>query len=339
MRKKFVSIVLAALMAASLTTACGGKSETAATTAETTTAVETTKADTTKAEITAAETTVAESKEEPADNSGSEEFTLLDVTTDMIEAGVYAKSEEGTELVFSMFTEPSGTPMASLFVFSADGQGDVICGAYTADSETDDDGIAWTLLTGTDVYTGDEFRIGFGESGEEVYIFDAEGNPYEGQYLSEDDTINYMGAAAALMEAGGEAAANSASEDFTLLDVTTDMIEAGVYAASEDGTELVFSMFTEPSGTPMASLFIFLADGSGDVICGTYTAQSETDEDGIAWTLLTVSDVYTGNQIQIGFGELGEAVYILDSETAYEGKYLSKDETIVYMGTAAALIE
>lgn len=199
MRKKFVSIILAALMAASLTTACGGKSETAATTAETTTAVETTKADTTKAETTAAETTAAESKEEPADNSGSEEFTLLDVTTDMIEAGVYAASEDGTELVFSMFTEPSGTPMASLFIFLADGSGDVICGTYTAQSETDEDGIAWTLLTVSDVYTGNQIQIGFGELGEAVYILDSE-TAYEGKYLSKDETIVYMGTAAALIE-------------------------------------------------------------------------------------------------------------------------------------------
>lgn len=134
-------------------------------------------------------------------------------------------------------------------------------------------------------------------------------------------------------------AGNDTTGDFTLLDVSTEMIEAGVYAISEDGTELVFSMFTEPSGTPMASLFVFPANGEGDVICGTYTAESETDEDGITWTLLTVSDVYTGEEFDIGFGELGDQIYILDSETAYEGKYLTADETIIYMGTAAALLE
>lgn len=133
--------------------------------------------------------------------------------------------------------------------------------------------------------------------------------------------------------------AGSESEGFTLLDVTTDMIQTGVYASGDDGVELIFSMFTDPSGTPFASLFGFNADGTGNVICGTYAAASETDEDGITWTVLTVSDVYSGSDFTFGFGELGDQVYILDSEVAYEGQYLTADDTIVYMGTAAALMQ
>ena len=359
MKKKLVSIVLAAWMAASLAMGCGSKPEAntaanapaAGTTAEAKPETSAPAAETTKetASETASEkesetTAEAKSGEEPSDGNVTEEFTLLDVSTDMIQAGVYAVSEDGTELVFSMFTEPSGTPMASLFIFPADGEGDVICGAYSAESETDEDGIAWTLLTVTDVYTEDEFEIGFGESDEEVYIFDVEGTPYEGEYLSEDETIDFMGAAAALLEEGAsggdDAASGSASGEFTLLDVSADMIQAGVYAVGEDGTELVFSMFTEPSGTPMASLFIFSTDGTGDVICGTYSSESATDEDGIAWTLLTVADAYTDGEFEIGFGESDEEVYIFDvGGTPYEGEYLSEDETIDYMAAAVALME
>lgn len=201
MKKRLVSIVLSALMVASLTTACGGNAETAAPApaAETETAAEEPAAEEPAEE---AETeTETESVDVAADDGASEEFTLLDVSTDMIEAGVYAVSEDGTELVFSLFTEPSGTPMASLFVFPEEGEGDVICGAYSAENETDEDGISWTLLTVTDAYTDGEFEIGFGESDAgEVYIFDTQGTPYEGEYLSADDTITYMGTAAALME-------------------------------------------------------------------------------------------------------------------------------------------
>lgn len=136
---------------------------------------------------------------------------------------------------------------------------------------------------------------------------------------------------------------DSASGEFTLLDVSTDLIQTGVYATDDNGTELVFSMFTDPEGTPLASLFAFVSDAdgnvSGDVICGTYTGESETDEDGITWTVLTVSDVYTGEDFTFGFGELEDQVYILNSETAYEGEYLSADDTITYMGTAAALLD
>ncbi len=124
------------------------------------------------------------------------------------------------------------------------------------------------------------------------------------------------------------------------LDVSTDIIEAVVYAENDEGTELVFSLFTDPEGTKMASLFMFVSNGNGDVICGTYEAESETDEDGIAWTALTVADAYTGESYVIGFGESDEGeIYILDGENAYEGKYLDADETITYMGVAAALLD
>lgn len=344
MKKKLMPIVLTAVMVASLTTACGGASET---TAPAPAAEEKTESETSAPEETEPEADVEEEASEDTevtDDSASEDFTLLDVTTDMIEAGVYAVSDDGTKLVFSMFNDPSGTPMASLFMFVSNGNGDVICGTYESESETDEDGITWTALTVADAYTDENFVIGFGESEEgEVYILDGE-TVYEGEYLSADDTINYMGAAVALLGEGaseGDASDDSASGDFTLLDVSTDMIEAGVYAVGDDGTELVFSMFTDPSGTPMASLFIFASDGSGDVICGTFDGESETDEDGITWSLMTVADAYTDEEFQIGFGETdaGE-VYIIDAVgNTYEGEYLSADDTITYMGTAAALLD
>ena len=101
-----------------------------------------------------------------------------------------------------------------------------------------------------------------------------------------------------------------------------------------------FSMFPAPSGTPMASLFVYSPDGSGDVICGTYTAETNTDEDGMNWTLLTVTDVYTAQDFEIGFAENdSDQVYILNAAGAvYEGQYLSADETVTYMGTAVALL-
>lgn len=204
MKKKLVSVVLTVLMVASLTTACGGQPETTTASApaeETKAEAETEPETETEPEAEAVPEVETESEAEPAEDDGSEDFTLLDVSNEMIQAGVYAVSEDGTELVFSMFTEPSGTPMASLFIFptAEDLESDVICGTYTADSETDEDGITWTLLTVTDAYTGGEFEIGFGESEEEVYIFDTEGTAYEGQYLSADDTIDYMSAAAYLL--------------------------------------------------------------------------------------------------------------------------------------------
>ena len=130
------------------------------------------------------------------------------------------------------------------------------------------------------------------------------------------------------------------SSGFTLLDVTADMIKVGIHAIDEDNTELVFSMFTAPSGTPMASMFVFESDGSGDVICGPYTSATQTDENGINWTLLTVSDVYRELTFEIGFAETddGQVCIMNSAGSVYEGQYLTADGTIVYMGTAAALI-
>lgn len=194
MRKNITMILAMCLMAAAMT-ACGGNSDTAETTAAPA-------ADTTAAETTAeteAETEAAAEDTEAADEE-SGDFTLLDVTADMIDAGVYAVDENQNELVFTMFTEPSGTPMASLFVYAPDGTGDVICGEYTAEVETDEDNITWTSLDLSDVYTGNEFTIGFAESeDDQVYIIDTTGTVYEGQYLSADDTVVYMGTAVALL--------------------------------------------------------------------------------------------------------------------------------------------
>lgn len=162
---------------------------------------------------------------------------------------------------------------------------------------------------------------------EEEYYDEEES--YEGEEGNEDEAYEEE-----------DPAEETASGDFTLLDVSTDMIQTGVYAIDADQNELVFSMFTTPSGTAMASLFIFCPDGTGDVLCGTYSAESEYDENNILWTKLTVSDVYTGNTFNIGFAEAdGGLVYIFDKTgTVYDGQYLTADQTVVYMGTAAALI-
>ena len=201
MKKKITAIFAMCMLAAAMT-ACGGSKapeETAAAPADTTAAAET-EAET-EAEAEEEPETEAESEEyEEEEDSASDDFTLLDVTTDMIQVGVYAVDEEQNELVFSMFTAPSGTEMASLFVYCPDGSGDVICGSYTAETETDEDGITWTKLSVSDVYTGNSYNIGFAESeDDQIYIFNPAGTVYEGQYLSADETVVYMGTAVGLM--------------------------------------------------------------------------------------------------------------------------------------------
>lgn len=200
--KKNITMILAMCLMAAAMTACGGSTDTAETTAAP--AADTAAAADTEAEAeTEAEEDDADAEADTEEESAEEEsgeFTLLDVTADMISAGVYAVDENQNELVFTMFTEPSGTDMASLFLYAPDGTGDVICGEYTADVQTDEDNTTWTSLDVTDVYTGNVFSIGFAESEDgQVYIIDTTGTVYEGQYLSADDTVVYMGTAVALL--------------------------------------------------------------------------------------------------------------------------------------------
>lgn len=212
--KKNITMILAMCLMAAAMTACGG-SDAADDTADAPAADTVAAADAgedTEAEADAEADAEAEADDSAddaeeaveddasADESDSGEFTLLDVTSDMITTGVYAVDDNQNELVFTMFTEPSGTPMASLFLYAPDGTGDVICGAYTADVETDEDNITWTSLNVSDVYTGNDFTIGFAESEDgQVSIIDTTGTVYAGEYLSADDAVVYMGTAVALL--------------------------------------------------------------------------------------------------------------------------------------------
>ncbi|MBE6902282.1 MAG: hypothetical protein E7478_07385 [Ruminococcaceae bacterium] len=133
---------------------------------------------------------------------------------------------------------------------------------------------------------------------------------------------------------------SSATDDFTLLDVTADMIQAGVYAMDENGTELVLTLFTMPNGTPMTSLFYYNPNETCDVICGSYTGSVSTDENNITWTNIELIDEYTGGSFTIGVAESTDGQVLIYDSTAkiYEGKYLTNDETIAYMAAGVALM-
>ncbi len=199
MKKKLVMVLLAMTLAASMLTlsACGGSDA-----AEPATATE--------AEEPAeeAEEATEESAEEPAEEASDESsessdgFSLLDVSEDMVEVGAYAKTDDGTELVFTMFTGPDGNKYVSLIGFdNNNNSGDVICGQYEASTEKDEDGDEWTTFVVSDVYTGDQYNLGLCErpETEQVAFFDKDGNAVEGKFLTSAETINYMGSAVALL--------------------------------------------------------------------------------------------------------------------------------------------
>ncbi len=225
--KKMAAILAVMAVAMTAFTACGSTGSTEESTAETTVEeTEATEEETTEAE-TEEETTEAETEEETTEAETEEEtdeeteeetdaeteaISLLDVDASMIETGLYATDENNTEYVLSLFTYDD-TPYCSMIIVAADGSSDVLCGAYTGATSTDDDNIDWTVLDFTDVYTGKDVEIGFAEPDGACYILDQAGNTYEAKYLDADETVNYMAAAVAVAEGADSDADSDADAD------------------------------------------------------------------------------------------------------------------------------
>jgi len=197
MKKRVLSVLLCAVLAMSTLVACGSDEDAAPAAKEE--AVEETEE---AAEEEAEEVEVAEETEEAAEEvADSEGFSLLDVSTDMIQAGYYTIDDENTEQVVALFEGPDGAYYVSLMLIPAEGQGDVICGSYTGDNVEqtldEENGVTWTSISFTDVYTGSDCTVVFGDGDDgSCGIANADfSNFTEGQYLTADETINYMGAA------------------------------------------------------------------------------------------------------------------------------------------------
>ena len=165
MKKKLLTALLVGAMALNIT-ACGGSSDAAA----------------------------------PADNDQQTTTTdtAADDAADTVEDAV---DDDNTEYVITLFRDPDGYSYVSLMIVPQDGQGDVLCGAYddsNVTNVTDEDNIDWTEISTTDVYTGDDFSAVFVEADDgSVAIANSDFSlVMEGQYLTADEAIDYMGAAA-----------------------------------------------------------------------------------------------------------------------------------------------
>ena len=130
--KKVLAITMAGILTASALTACGGSSpaEDLASSAKSAAATEAAPAAASEEAIPEeeAETTVEETADEmtETESASSDDFALVDVTSDMIDAGAYAVADDGTELVLTLFTAPDENQYVSLFVFDTDGTVDVL---------------------------------------------------------------------------------------------------------------------------------------------------------------------------------------------------------------------
>lgn len=199
MKKKLLTALLVGAMALNIT-ACGGSSDAAAPADndQQTTTTDTASDDAADTEEDAVD---VEDAAEAADTTEEEGFSLLDVTADLVDAALYAVDDDSTEYVITLFRDPDGYSYVSLMIVPQDGQGDVLCGAYddsNVTNVTDEDNIDWTEISTTDVYTGDDFSAVFVEADDgSVAIANSDFSlVMEGQYLTADEAIAYMGAAA-----------------------------------------------------------------------------------------------------------------------------------------------
>ena len=199
MKKKLLTALLVGAMALNIT-ACGGSLDAAAPADndQQTTTTDTAADDAADTEEDAVD---VEDAAEAADTTEEEGFSLLDVTADLVDAALYAVDDDNTEYVITLFRDPDGYSYVSLMIVPQDGQGDVLCGAYddsNVTNVTDEDNIDWTEISTTDVYTGDDFSAVFVEADDgSVAIANSDFSlVMEGQYLTADEAIAYMGAAA-----------------------------------------------------------------------------------------------------------------------------------------------
>ena len=199
MKKKLLTALLVGAMALNIT-ACGGSSDAAAPADndQQTTTTDTAADDAADTEEDAVD---VEDAAEAADTTEEEGFSLLDVTADLVDAALYAVDDDNTEYVITLFRDPDGYSYVSLMIVPQDGQGDVLCGAYddsNVTNVTDEDNIDWTEISTTDVYTGDDFSAVFVEADDgSVAIANSDFSlVMEGQYLTADEAIDPMGAAA-----------------------------------------------------------------------------------------------------------------------------------------------
>ena len=199
MKKKLLTALLVGAMALNIT-ACGGSSDAAAPADndQQTTTTDTAADDAADTEEDAVD---VEDAAEAADTTEEEGFSLLDVTADLVDAALYAVDDDNTEYVITLFRDPDGYSYVSLMIVPQDGQADVLCGAYddsNVTNVTDEDNIDWTEISTTDVYTGDDFSAVFVEADDgSVAIANSDFSlVMEGQYLTADEAIAYMGAAA-----------------------------------------------------------------------------------------------------------------------------------------------
>ena len=209
MKNKLVTILVTGVLSLSVLAGCGSGSDASSASASSSSYTEdaSSYSDSSSYEDVASDSVASASASVDAASTSSDgTFSLGDISADMIQTGLYAKDDNGNELVFALFQGPDKKNYVALITVDTDGTGDVLCGQYTAtQKESGDDGITWTVLDGTDEYTGNSFSIGCveGDDGSAAF-YDQNGTTYTAEYLDADQTITYFGTAVGLLAANGQ---------------------------------------------------------------------------------------------------------------------------------------
>lgn len=136
----------------------------------------------------------------------NDQFSLLDITPEHVSAGVYAEDSNGVEMILTMFHDNAGANYISMMAYgNMDNSSEIICGEYNdQNTKTWDDaatGYTWTSFDIKDVYTGNAYTLTFAEGNDgRVFLVYGNNDKIEGSYLSNEDTVNYMGSFVALIQ-------------------------------------------------------------------------------------------------------------------------------------------
>lgn len=228
----------------------------------------------------------------------------------MVDVGAYGTDSDGLELVFTMFTGPDSNKYVSLFGFdNNNNNGYVVCGQYESSTEKDEDGDEWTYFDVSDVYSGQHFNLGVFErpETEQIAFFDKEGNVVEGKFLTNAETINYMGSAVALLTGDAGTDSSDSASDVKYVD--------GFYANNGSGDDFMI-FFYESSDGDVA----YVNDGTTEAFA-EYTVEKAQLDDGTEYLLVTVGNV------QLGYYEEGDDIYMISEDgDLYAAGRLSEEE-------------
>lgn len=223
MKKRLMTLILGGMLTASMLAGCGGSKEAAKTSSST--AVES-EADDAASESVAEEADSEDTAEadsgDTAEEASDEEtasgvtWTFGDIDASMIQAAAVSDpTDDGIETVVTFINAPDGETYAAMGqVQSSDGEkadnADIYLVHMTSDNvnTSSSDGLDWTTVDGTDLYTGDEVKIGIAESADsgtdssdQCAVFDESGTVLNAHYLTADEAVQYLGVCAGLQAA------------------------------------------------------------------------------------------------------------------------------------------